>query len=94
VTSQPPAEIQTLIDAHVKGFNAQDNDLFLGVFGDTAIIIDGIAPDRPISGPISRRIRAKPCQMTHQEIELGSAGALQCDWPPGVSNYEVRATDL
>ena len=37
MTSEPPAEIQTLIDAHVKGFNAQDTDLFLGVFGDTAI---------------------------------------------------------
>jgi hypothetical protein len=46
VTSKPPAEIQALIDTHVKGFNAQDNDLFLSVFGDTAIIIDGIAPYR------------------------------------------------
>ncbi|HET9219793.1 MAG TPA: hypothetical protein VFR18_22625 [Terriglobia bacterium] len=44
--SKPPAEIQTLIDDHIKGFNAQDNDLFLSVFGDTAIIIDGIAPYR------------------------------------------------
>lgn len=46
VTTTPPAEIQTLIDSHVKGFNAQDNDLFLSVFSDTAIIIDGIAPYR------------------------------------------------
>jgi hypothetical protein len=46
VTDQPPAEIKTLIDAHVKGFNTLDNDLFLSVFGDTAIIIDGIAPYR------------------------------------------------
>ena len=45
-TSNPPAEIQTLIDAHIKGFNTQDNELFLSVFGDTAIIIDGIAPYR------------------------------------------------
>ena len=37
---------RTLIDAHIKGFNTQDNDLFLSVFGDTAIIIDGIAPYR------------------------------------------------
>ena len=44
VTSNPPAVIQTLIDAHINGFNTQDNDLFLGVFGDTVIIIDGIAP--------------------------------------------------
>jgi ketosteroid isomerase-like protein len=46
VTSKPPAEIQTLIDAHIDGFNTQDTDLFLSVFGDTAIIIDGIAPYR------------------------------------------------
>ena len=46
VTSNPPAAIQTLIDAHINGFNTQDNDLFLSVFGDTAIIIDGIAPYR------------------------------------------------
>ena len=46
VTSNPPAAIQTLIDAHINGFNTQDSDLFLSVFGDTAIIIDGIAPYR------------------------------------------------
>lgn len=46
MTSKPPSEIHTLIDAHVKGFNAQDNDLLFSVFGDTAIIIDGIAPYR------------------------------------------------
>jgi len=46
VTSRPPAAIQTLIDAHINGFNTQDNDLFVSVFGDTAIIIDGIAPYR------------------------------------------------
>ena len=44
--SAPPRELQALIDAHVRGFNAHDNDLFLSVFGDTAIIIDGIAPYR------------------------------------------------
>ena len=46
VTSNPPAVIQTLIDAHINGFNTQDNNLFLSVFGETAIIIDGIAPYR------------------------------------------------
>lgn len=46
MTSTPPADIQALIEAHVKGFNAQDTNLFLSVFGDTAIIIDGIAPYR------------------------------------------------
>ena len=45
-SSQPPADIQTLIDAHVNAFNTQDNDLFLRVFGDTAVIVDGIAPYR------------------------------------------------
>ena len=46
MTSNPPAVIQALIDAHINGFNTHDNDLFLGVFGDTSIIIDGIAPYR------------------------------------------------
>jgi hypothetical protein len=46
VSSNPPAAIQTLIDAHINGFNTHDNNLFLSVFGDTAIIIDGIAPYR------------------------------------------------
>ena len=43
---QPPAEIQSLIDLHIKAFNTQDNNLLFSVFGDTAIIIDGIAPYR------------------------------------------------
>ena len=43
MTSNPPPLIQTLIDAHINGFNTLDNDLFRGVFGDSAIIIDGIA---------------------------------------------------
>ena len=42
----PPREIQTLIDNHINGFNTQNIELFLGVFGNTAIIIDGIAPYR------------------------------------------------
>jgi len=46
MTKTPPAEIQNLIEAHVNGFNTHDNALFGSVFGDTAIIIDGIAPYR------------------------------------------------
>ncbi len=46
MTGNPPREIQILIDNHVNGFNSQNIELFLGVFGDTAIIIDGIAPYR------------------------------------------------
>jgi hypothetical protein len=46
VTSKPPDAIQTLIDTHVNGFNTQDDNLFLSVFEETAIIIDGIAPYR------------------------------------------------
>jgi hypothetical protein len=42
----PPAELQSLIEAHINGFNTQNTDLFISVFGDTAIIIDGIAPYR------------------------------------------------
>ena len=46
MTNHLPAEIQALIETHIKGFNTQDNDLFSSVFGSTAIIIDGIAPYR------------------------------------------------
>lgn len=45
-TEKPPAEIQNLIETHIKAFNTQDNNLLFSVFGDTAIIIDGIAPWR------------------------------------------------
>ena len=45
-TKDPPREIQTLIDNHINGFNTNNIELFLSVFGDTAIIIDGIAPYR------------------------------------------------
>jgi hypothetical protein len=46
MTNTPPAEIQNLIEAHVKGFNTHDTALFGSVFGETAIIVDGIAPYR------------------------------------------------
>jgi len=46
VSNKPPDAIQTLIDAHVNGFNTQDDEVFFSVFGDSAIIIDGIAPYR------------------------------------------------
>ena len=41
-----PAEIQALIDAHIEAFNTQNPELFLSVFGNTAVVIDGIAPYR------------------------------------------------
>ena len=43
ILASPPREIQTLIDNHIDGFNTQNIELFLSVFGDDAIIIDGIA---------------------------------------------------
>ena len=46
VADNPPAEIQTLIDNHINAFNTQNDELFFRVFGDTAIIVDGIAPYR------------------------------------------------
>jgi ketosteroid isomerase-like protein len=46
VSNAPPAEIQALIDAHIEAFNTQNNELFLSLFGNTAVIIDGIAPYR------------------------------------------------
>ena len=46
MTSKAPTELQSLIDAHINSFNTQNRERFLSVFGDTAIIIDGIAPYR------------------------------------------------
>ena len=46
MTGKLPPALQLLIEAHIQGFNTQDDELFLSVFGDTAIIIDGIAPYR------------------------------------------------
>lgn len=44
MTNDPPAEIQGLIEKHVDAFNTQDDEGFFDVFGDSAIIVDGIAP--------------------------------------------------
>ena len=33
VTSKPPSEGQTLIEDPINGFNTQNTELFLGVFG-------------------------------------------------------------
>ena len=46
MSTKLPADLQAQIEAHIGAFNAQDHERFLGVFGDTAIIIDGIAPYR------------------------------------------------
>jgi hypothetical protein len=46
MTSKLPPEIESLIDTHIKGFNTNNRELFGSVFGETAIIIDGIAPYR------------------------------------------------
>ena len=61
MAGDPPREIKSLIDNHIDGFNTQNIELFLGVFGDTAIIIDGIPPyrwlirmPRPIGLPIRK----------------------------------------
>ncbi|MGB6519258.1 MAG: hypothetical protein WBE79_12235 [Candidatus Cybelea sp.] len=46
MASPPPSEIQTLIENLINGFNTQNTELFLSVFEENAIIIDGIAPYR------------------------------------------------
>jgi len=46
MTGKPPPELETLIATHIKAFNTNDRELFISVFGDTGIIIDGIAPYR------------------------------------------------
>jgi hypothetical protein len=57
VPDTPPSEIQTLIDAHVDAFNSQNVKLFLSVFADDAIIIDGIAPEPERADELARRRR-------------------------------------
>jgi hypothetical protein len=48
-------------------------------------------PDRLISGPFSRRIRAKPCHMAHsKKLKRGSAGALHCDRPQAYRNIKFE----
>jgi hypothetical protein len=49
MTSTPLPEIQALIEKHIEGFNSKNNELFLSVFDDAAIIIDGVAPYRWLS---------------------------------------------
>jgi ketosteroid isomerase-like protein len=46
MTNELPAFLQTLVATHIDAFNTQDVPRFLRVFGDTAIIVDGIAPYR------------------------------------------------
>jgi hypothetical protein len=46
MSGAPPPGLQILIEKHVEGFNTQNSELFLSVFGDSAIVIDGIAPYR------------------------------------------------
>ncbi len=46
MADNPPTEIRALIDNHINAFNTQNNELFFRIFGDTAIIVDGIAPYR------------------------------------------------
>ena len=46
VPDNSSTEIQTLIDRHIDAFNIQNVELFLSVFSDDAVIIDGIAPYR------------------------------------------------
>jgi hypothetical protein len=46
MTDTALADVQALIATHIEAFNAQDDALFRSVFGESAIIIDGIAPYR------------------------------------------------
>ena len=68
MADKPPGEIQTLIDNHIK-FGTQNNELFLSVFGDTAV-----RASRPIAGrtrtppPIGGR-RSKVARGLHVSYE-------------------------
>ena len=70
MSNAPPAEIQALIDAHIKAFNTQNTELFLSVFGNTAVVIDGIAPyrwlkvfdDDPVHRQYARHSRHSACR--------------------------------
>lgn len=42
MSNAPPAEIQALIDAHIGAVNTRTPSCFFSVFGNTAVVIDGI----------------------------------------------------
>lgn len=44
--NEPPAEIKSLIDTVLSGFNNKDSALYTSAFGADAVVIDGIAPYR------------------------------------------------
>jgi len=82
IGSRPPDEILTLIQNHVDAFNTRNVDLFLSVFGDTAIIIDDIAPYRwlnpnaPANWLADLEKRRNDLGVTHQHLTyvMGSWG--------------------
>ena len=93
MAGDPPSEIQTLIENHINRFNTQNVALFLGVFGDEAIIIDGIAPYRWLNPNAARNWLAdvekwrEAFQVTseHVSYEMGF-------WNVEGSNAVVSAT--
>lgn len=44
--NEAPAEIKSLIDAVLGGFNTKDSTLYNSAFSEDAVVIDGIAPYR------------------------------------------------
>ena len=44
--NEPPAEIKTLIETVLGGFNNKDSVLYSSAFGRDVVVIDGIAPYR------------------------------------------------
>ena len=66
-----PREIQTLIDNHINGFNTQNIELFLSIFGDTSIIIDGIAPYRWLN-PNARTNRLAAVEKWREDFGVSS----------------------
>jgi hypothetical protein len=93
VAGDPPSEIQTLIENHINRFNTQNVAFFLGVFGDEAMIIDGIAPYRWLNPNAARNWLAdvenwrEAFQVTseHVSYEMGF-------WNVEGSNAVVSAT--
>ena len=54
------AEFQALIDAHIEAFNTQNTELFLSVFGNTAVVIDGIAQSHRAESVQPQRATTRP----------------------------------
>ena len=81
----PPTEIQTLIDDHIKGFNAQDAELFFSRSSETtpssstALAPSLAEPERPgeLAGRVARKVAGRCFGVTSERLSY--------EWASGTS---------